>query len=152
MRLSPFSLLRSWSPSRNLKASAHADPALDEEGPSRPRGGTSWLPWVIIPLVVPPDVKPALSSHQLAAGVRSMGSRRTLLPLAFGLSALALALGTGSARADETKKDDKSAPKFDDVKPLLTKYCTTCHGGEKPRAGMALDSYRDEKSALKERK
>ncbi len=76
-----------------------------------------------------------------------MGLRRTLLPLVLGLSALAF--GWSSVRADEAKKDDKAAPKFDDVKPLLAKYCTSCHGGMKPRAGMALDAYRDEKSALK---
>ena len=56
------------------------------------------------------------------------------------------ALGTGlaliqpmqpsSARAD----DSKAAPKFsEDVGPFLKKYCSNCHGGDKPKAGIVLD-------------
>jgi mono/diheme cytochrome c family protein len=37
------------------------------------------------------------------------------------------------------------------VAPLLTRYCTGCHGGVKPRGGLALDTFRDETAALKDR-
>jgi hypothetical protein len=37
------------------------------------------------------------------------------------------------------------------VAPLLTRYCTGCHGGVKPRGGLALDTFRDEAAALKDR-
>jgi hypothetical protein len=33
------------------------------------------------------------------------------------------------------------------VAPLLRQYCTDCHGGDKPRAGVALDRYRDDITA-----
>jgi hypothetical protein len=33
------------------------------------------------------------------------------------------------------------------VAPLLGRYCTDCHGGDKPRAGIALDRYQDDAAA-----
>jgi len=45
-----------------------------------------------------------------------------------------------SARAD----DSKAAPKFsEDVGPFLKKYCSNCHGGDKPKAGIVLDGSYD---------
>ncbi|HEX5499478.1 MAG TPA: DUF1587 domain-containing protein, partial [Thermomicrobiales bacterium] len=38
------------------------------------------------------------------------------------------------------------------VKPFLKKYCTHCHGGEKPKADLALDKYLDQAAAAKDRK
>ena len=38
-----------------------------------------------------------------------------------------------------------------DVQPLLTKYCVACHSGEKPKAGVAFDTIRDERTALNRR-
>src|SRR5947207_6339063 len=38
-----------------------------------------------------------------------------------------------------------------DVQPLLTKYCSACHQGEKPKAGVAFDTIRDERTALNRR-
>lgn len=35
--------------------------------------------------------------------------------------------------------DDPSYAK--DVKPFLTKYCVSCHMGEKPKGGVTLDSF-----------
>ncbi|HEY1858890.1 MAG TPA: DUF1592 domain-containing protein, partial [Gemmataceae bacterium] len=35
------------------------------------------------------------------------------------------------------------------VAPVLAKYCTTCHGGDKPKGKLALDVYKDDESALK---
>ncbi|HXT59659.1 MAG TPA: DUF1592 domain-containing protein [Pirellulales bacterium] len=37
------------------------------------------------------------------------------------------------------------------VKPFLKKYCTHCHGGEKPKADLALDKYLDQAAAAKDR-
>ncbi len=38
------------------------------------------------------------------------------------------------------------------VLPLLTKYCTSCHGSTKPKAGLNLASFQDEASARSNRK
>jgi mono/diheme cytochrome c family protein len=37
------------------------------------------------------------------------------------------------------------------IVPLLGKYCNGCHGGEKPKAGLALDLFKDEESIQKSR-
>ncbi len=39
-----------------------------------------------------------------------------------------------------------------DVLPFLKTYCTSCHGGTKPKAGLSFDKYGDEQSVLKDRK
>jgi len=39
-----------------------------------------------------------------------------------------------------------------DVQPLLDQYCTRCHGGRRPKAGLALDKFKDEVSALQDKK
>lgn len=57
------------------------------------------------------------------------------------LAMLTLVLAVPAARADEARKP---AVSFDQVAPLVAKYCVGCHGGEKPRAGVALDKYKDE--------
>ena len=38
------------------------------------------------------------------------------------------------------------------VLPVLTKYCVGCHGASKPKAGLNLASFQDEKSATSKRK
>src|SRR5947207_3187917 len=38
------------------------------------------------------------------------------------------------------------------IVPFLSAYCTSCHGGAKPKGGLALDKYRDEAAALKDRR
>ena|SRR5579862_3597875 len=55
------------------------------------------------------------------------------------------ALGTGVAllqpmQPSTARADDTPAPKFsDDVGPFLKKYCSNCHSGDKPKAGIVLD-------------
>src|SRR5579864_1762950 len=39
-----------------------------------------------------------------------------------------------------------------DVLPVLTKYCTRCHGGEKPSGSFRLDNIKDQEAALKRTK
>jgi hypothetical protein len=44
-------------------------------------------------------------------------------------------------------------PAFDaTVRPILAKYCTGCHGATKPKAGLNLASFADEKSARSQHK
>jgi len=43
---------------------------------------------------------------------------------------------------------DAPPPGFADIQQLLSKYCFECHRGDKPKAGMALDVFRDERSAI----
>ena len=46
--------------------------------------------------------------------------------------------------------DSDKAPDFaKQIAPLLSKYCTECHSGDKPKGKLALDKYKDEQSALK---
>jgi cytochrome c5 len=66
---------------------------------------------------------------------------RTLLAMSvMGLGvALIQPMQPSTARAD-----DKPAPKFsEDVGPFLKKYCSSCHGEEKPKAGVTLDGSYD---------
>jgi hypothetical protein len=55
--------------------------------------------------------------------------------------------------ANQQPKDPppvKTAPKVDfakEVVPFLEKYCTGCHGGPKPKAGLDLTKYKDEAAA-----
>jgi len=55
------------------------------------------------------------------------------------------AMGTGVAllqpmQPSKARADDTPAPKYsDDVGPFLKKYCSNCHGGDKPKAGIVLD-------------
>ncbi|HEV3256534.1 MAG TPA: DUF1592 domain-containing protein [Gemmataceae bacterium] len=83
-----------------------------------------------------------------------MGRRLTLVLL------LLLPLGVQTRRpasgADDPKKPSGSAVTgtrdatfAGQIAPLLKTYCTRCHGGERPRAGMALDVYADDASAVK---
>jgi hypothetical protein len=51
--------------------------------------------------------------------------------------------------------DAKQAEKLSyskQVAPLVAKYCVTCHGGDKPRAGISLDKFKAEADVLKDRK
>jgi hypothetical protein len=56
-------------------------------------------------------------------------------------------------RAADTKapsaNDDKVPDFAKQIAPLLSKYCTECHSGDKPKGKLALDKYKDEASALK---
>jgi hypothetical protein len=64
------------------------------------------------------------------------------LPILLGTACLMLALGNSARAADD--------PDFArDVAPLLAKYCTTCHGGAKPKGKLALDQFKDQDAALK---
>src|SRR5437868_2717635 len=37
-----------------------------------------------------------------------------------------------------------------DVAPVLAKFCVTCHGGKKPKAGLALDKFPTDDDARKQ--
>ena len=70
--------------------------------------------------------------------------RRAALPV---LALLTLALG----RAPAADKVPPPVTFTKQVAPLLKQYCTGCHGGTKPRGGVALDVFRDDASAAKSR-
>jgi len=61
--------------------------------------------------------------------------KRAAFLLAIPLTTLWL---VSPARA-EADKDPPSYTK--DVMPFLTKYCVNCHMGDKPKGGVALDTY-----------
>jgi hypothetical protein len=58
-----------------------------------------------------------------------------------GAPAAALAAGPAAGKGDYAK----------DVQPLVTKYCVRCHGGPRPKGGVALDRDKDEAAALRNR-
>jgi hypothetical protein len=65
--------------------------------------------------------------------------------LALGVFALAQ---PGSRAA---KPAAPSPPTFShQIKPLLVKYCTRCHGGKRPKGDVRFDAFSDDASALKE--
>jgi hypothetical protein len=79
-------------------------------------------------------------------------------PLAVALLALGFAGIQAVSQTPDAKKTEpaKTNPAekvvfVKDILPLLKKYCTRCHGGDQPKADLALDIYKDESSVLKRR-
>jgi cytochrome c553 len=63
------------------------------------------------------------------------------------------AMVLGSGAAPQTAPAGPPQASFEkDVRPLLAKYCFSCHGAAKPKADLNLEAFRDEASALKARK
>src|SRR5258708_38781 len=80
-----------------------------------------------------------------------MGYRSTLLILC--LLSFGLAAGRPARPAAEAKKQGAEKRAFPQmVMPFLAKHCTSCHGGAKPKAGLALDKYKEEGAVLKDRR
>src|SRR5262249_28955083 len=75
------------------------------------------------------------------------------------LFVLACLLATGLAgmhalsQTPEAKKTDPAEKVVfaKDILPLMKKYCTRCHGGDEPKAGLGLDIFKDEALVLKRR-
>jgi mono/diheme cytochrome c family protein len=73
--------------------------------------------------------------------------------LAWLLASTLLSTAPGSLQASDAGKPAKTPEKISFAKqivPLLSRYCTSCHGGTKLRGGLALDKLKDEASALKD--
>ena len=88
------------------------------------------------------------------AGVENsrMMLNRFSLFLAVTTASLAIDAMAESPAASPAALPPESAITFEShVIPLLTKYCTKCHGGDKPKAGLALDAYRDAASVVNDR-
>jgi mono/diheme cytochrome c family protein len=51
--------------------------------------------------------------------------------------------------AEPGSKNAAQVSYVEQIAPLFTEYCTRCHGGARPRAGLALDTFKDEATALK---
>jgi uncharacterized membrane protein len=70
-------------------------------------------------------------------------SMKTIVPLT-ALSSLAAALTALAASVDTSKlppaSDQKGLTYAKDIKPILDKSCVRCHGAERPKAGLRLDS------------
>jgi mono/diheme cytochrome c family protein len=84
-----------------------------------------------------------------------MGFRGILLVVCSGI--LYLAGAQAAPQADAARKADGPAHAPDkvtfanQVQPFLAKYCLSCHAGARPRSGLALDGFKDEASAQKDR-
>jgi len=78
---------------------------------------------------------------------------------ALGVVVVAIPPRTGAQTAKSTRKPAASpqgssaTTAFDStIRPLLARYCTDCHGAAKPKAGLNLASFVDERSAGANRK
>jgi mono/diheme cytochrome c family protein len=60
-------------------------------------------------------------------------------------------LRADGARAAGPAKPAEKISFTKEIAPLLKEYCIRCHGGRRPRAGLALDVYKDDAAALKDR-
>jgi hypothetical protein len=61
--------------------------------------------------------------------------------------------GQEQARRSETQKSAAGPVSFRaDALPLLSKYCVSCHGMTKPKGGLNLAGFQDERSARSKRK
>ncbi len=66
-------------------------------------------------------------------------------------AAAMLVLLVSFTSVSELRADD--APDFARVgRPFLQKYCIKCHSGEKPKAELSLDIFRDSASVVRQRK
>jgi Protein of unknown function (DUF1592)/Protein of unknown function (DUF1588)/Protein of unknown function (DUF1585)/Protein of unknown function (DUF1587)/Protein of unknown function (DUF1595) len=68
------------------------------------------------------------------------------------LPVLVALTGTLPLRAADPAKPRPDVEKVSfarQVAPILAHYCTSCHGGEKPKGQLALDLYKDEDAAFK---
>jgi hypothetical protein len=72
---------------------------------------------------------------------------RALILLTFCAACIAVGRGEDGAKAPAPKKDDY----VKDIEPLFAKYCVGCHGGEKPRAKIALDKFKEDAAIDKNR-
>jgi len=84
--------------------------------------------------------------------------RRPHQNLIGGLFLVVLGFPTGTAGQTPPKQSasptsSASQAAFDStVRPFLARYCTGCHGATKPKSGLNLASFPDEKSARLQRK
>jgi mono/diheme cytochrome c family protein len=85
-----------------------------------------------------------------------MGFRCNLL--IFFLALLGLATAQSAPPAQDSKKAGNAETKKTEtvtftkqVTPFLATHCTKCHSGTRARAGLALDKYKDEATAQKDR-
>ncbi len=55
----------------------------------------------------------------------------------------------GGARSDAPPDKAPAKSGFDDVKPIVSKYCVQCHSNAKSRGGLNLERFKDLDSVLK---
>jgi len=72
---------------------------------------------------------------------------RALILVTVCAAGVAISNAEDAAKSAAPKKGDYAT----DIAPLLTKYCMGCHGGEKPRARIALDKFKEDAAIDKNR-
>jgi hypothetical protein len=82
--------------------------------------------------------------------------RSLLLLLALPLAAIAFSQAAPppgeSGKPARAQGTEAALPTFiRHVAPILTKYCTRCHGGKRPKGDIALDVFPNDQAALKDR-
>lgn len=71
--------------------------------------------------------------------------QHTLVPLSLLPSALLWGLSVHAPPADSTRDEVSYS---DEIRPIVANYCTTCHHGDDPDGGFALDTYQDVRGQL----
>jgi len=82
----------------------------------------------------------------------ALAQRLSLILLLGMLPSASLAADEPKAGKDQKPKEapkEAKEPYSREIQPLFAKYCVQCHGGSKPKAHLALDSYKNEESILK---
>jgi hypothetical protein len=75
-----------------------------------------------------------------------------LLCLGCVLTAIAAGNWIASARSETAAVKPSAKTGFDDVRPIISKYCLKCHSKVKPRGGLNLERFKDQESVLKKLK
>src|SRR6266849_10994148 len=78
----------------------------------------------------------------------SPGRHLSLVCLLALSAQIGLAADAPKSGKDEIKKEAKISFSRD-IQPIFAKFCVTCHGGAKRKGHLALDSFKDEESILK---
>ena len=78
-----------------------------------------------------------------------MGYRHYLLLGCLALPLFGLTQAVAQKKEPPKVADAGKLSYAKDVRPLLDAYCVSCHGGTKPKAGLALDKFKDEAAILK---
>jgi Protein of unknown function (DUF1592)/Protein of unknown function (DUF1588)/Protein of unknown function (DUF1587)/Protein of unknown function (DUF1595)/Protein of unknown function (DUF1585)/Cytochrome C oxidase, cbb3-type, subunit III len=68
------------------------------------------------------------------------------------LTAIVAGSWVTSARSETPAVKPTAKAAFEDVRPIVDKYCVKCHTGIKGRGGLALDGFKDQASVLKKPK
>jgi hypothetical protein len=80
-----------------------------------------------------------------------MGSRFTLILVSLLLAGLVAPRPAGADKPEPKPNPTAKITFQDHVIPFVAKYCQGCHGGRRPKAGLDLTKFKEEKSLTQER-